>query len=194
MNAIRFGTDGWRGVIARDFTFDNVGRVASAIAECVKSPQRRSLEVYRKWGVSYRPPEHGVVIGYDTRFLSKEFAVHIGRILQDAEIPVWIAHEPVPTPALSYAVHHYQAALGVMVTASHNPPEYNGIKIKVEYASSAPPSVTQLIESLVPCRSAHAQDPRGRAELCRLQEPVSRAHSSAHRQRAFAQERSLRRH
>jgi hypothetical protein len=80
MNAIRFGTDGWRGVIARDFTFDNVGRVASAIAECVKSPQRRSLEVYRKWGVSYRPPEHGVVIGYDTRFLSKEFAVHIGRI------------------------------------------------------------------------------------------------------------------
>jgi phosphomannomutase len=171
MNAIRFGTDGWRGVIARDFTFDNVGRVASAIAECVKSPQRRSLEVYRKWGVSYRPPEHGVVIGYDTRFLSKEFAVHIGRILQDAEIPVWIAHEPVPTPALSYAVHHYQAALGVMVTASHNPPEYNGIKIKVEYASSAPPSVTQLIESLVPSEAPTPKTPEDELNFADFKSP-----------------------
>lgn len=150
MSTIRFGTDGWRGVIAHDFTFATVGRVAQAIAEYLKSPQRRALEIYKKWGVAYRPPERGVVIGYDTRFLSKEFAIHIGRIVQDSEIPVWIAHEPVPTPALSYAVSHHQAALGVMVTASHNPPEYNGVKIKIEYASSAPPSVTQLIESLVP--------------------------------------------
>ncbi len=150
MSKIQFGTDGWRGVIAQDFTFANVGRVAQAIAQYLQSPQRRSLEVYKKWGVVYRPPERGVVIGYDTRFLSKEFAVHIGRILQDHEIPVWIAHEPVPTPTLSYAVSHQQAALGVMVTASHNPPEYNGVKVKIEYASSAPPSVTQLIESFVP--------------------------------------------
>jgi phosphomannomutase len=98
MNAIRFGTDGWRGVIARDFTFDNVGRVASAIAECVKSPQRRSLEVYRKWGVSYRPPEHGVVIGYDTRFLSKEFAVHIGGFSKTQRSPCGSRTSPSPPP------------------------------------------------------------------------------------------------
>jgi phosphomannomutase len=150
MSEIHFGTDGWRGVIARDFTFANVGRVAHAIAACLRSPQRRTLHVYKKWGVSYRPSERGVVIGYDTRFLSREFAVHIGRILQSFEIPVWIAKECVPSPTLSFAVHHYQSALGVMVTASHNPPEYNGIKIKIEYASSAPPSVTQLIEQLIP--------------------------------------------
>ncbi len=159
MSEIRFGTDGWRGVIAQDFTFANVGRVARAIAAYLKSPQRRSLEVYKKWGVGYRPPERGVVIGYDTRFLSKEFAVHIGRIVQDSEIPVWIAHEPVPTPTLSYAVQYYHAALGVMVTASHNPPEYNGVKIKIEYASSAPPSVTQLIESLVPLEAPTPKTP-----------------------------------
>ncbi len=159
MDTISFGTDGWRGVIARDFTFATVGRVAQAITKYLQSPQRRSLEVYKKWGVVYRPPEHGVVIGYDTRFLSREFAVHIGRIVQDAEIPVWIAEDCVPTPALSYAVHHQQAALGVMVTASHNPPEYNGIKIKIEYASSAPPAVTQLIESLIPHESPEPRTP-----------------------------------
>ena len=171
MSAIRFGTDGWRGVIAQDFTFENVGRVASAIVEYLKSPQRRALEVYRKWGVGLRPPECGVVIGYDTRFLSKEFAIHIGRILQDAEIPVWIAADCVPTPALSYAVQHYQAALGVMVTASHNPPEYNGIKLKLEYASSAPPSVTQLIESLVPSEAPTPKTPESALNFADFKSP-----------------------
>lgn len=159
MNEIRFGTDGWRGVIARDFTFANVGRAAGAIAAYLRSPQRRSLDLYKKWGVPCRPPERGVVISYDTRFLSREFALHVGRILQDAEIPVWIAQDCAPTPALSYAVQTHQAALGVMITASHNPPEYNGVKIKVEYASSAPPSVTRLIEKLVPTEAPTPQTP-----------------------------------
>lgn len=176
-DTICFGTDGWRGVIARDFTFATVGRVAHAIAAYLRSPQRRTLEVYKKWGVAYRPPERGVVIGYDTRFLSREFAVHIGRIVQDAEIPVWIAHEPVPTPALSYAVSHHQAALGVMVTASHNPPEYNGVKIKIEYASSAPPSVTQLIESLVPSEAPTPKTPESTLNFVDFKSPyLARIH------------------
>jgi phosphomannomutase len=171
MSAIRFGTDGWRGVIAQDFTFANVGRVASAIAKYLQSPQRRALEIYKKWGVAYRPAERGVVIGYDTRFLSKDFAVHLGRVLQDAEIPVWIAHEPVPTPTLSYAVSHHQAALGVMVTASHNPPEYNGVKIKIEYASSAPPSVTQLIESFIPPEAPTPKTPASALNFADFKSP-----------------------
>lgn len=171
MDTICFGTDGWRGVIARDFTFFNVGRVAQAIAEYLKSPQRRALEVYKKWGVVYRPPERGVVIGYDTRFLSKEFAVHIGRIVQDAEIPVWIAEDCVPSPTLSYAVSHHQAALGVMVTASHNPPDYNGIKIKIEYASSAPPSVTQLIESFIPAEAPTPSTPASALNFADFKSP-----------------------
>lgn len=177
MSAIRFGTDGWRGVIAQDFTFENVGRVAHAIAEYLKSPQRRALEVYRKWGVVFRPPERGVVIGYDTRFLSREFAIFIGRILQDHEIPVWIAEDCVPSPALSCTVHDRQAALGVMITASHNPPQYNGIKIKIEHTGSAPPSVTQLIESLLSERAPVPKTPESALNFADFKGPyLARVH------------------
>lgn len=171
MSEIRFGTDGWRGVIARDFTFANVGRVAQALAEYLKSPQRRALDLYKRWGVVCRPAERGVVIGYDTRFLSKEFAIHIGRVLQDALIPVWIAEDCVPTPTLSFAIQTHQAALGVMVTASHNPPEYNGVKIKVEYASSAPPSVTQLIEKLIPAEAPRVKSPESSLNFADFKSP-----------------------
>lgn len=171
MSEIRFGTDGWRGVIARDFTFENVARVAHALALYLRSPQRRTLDLYKRWGVPCRPPERGVVIGYDTRFLSKEFAIHIGRVLQDAEIPVWIAEDCLPTPALSFAVQTHQAALGVMVTASHNPPEYNGVKIKVEYASSAPPSVTRLIEQLISAEAPTAKSPESALNFVDFKSP-----------------------
>lgn len=149
MRDIHFGTDGWRGIIAKDFTFENVSRVAQAIANFLASPKRKRLEIYKKWGVSYRPPESGVVVGYDTRFLSREFAIQVGRVLKSNGIPAYISNAPVPSPVLSYAVAHKKLACGIMITSSHNSPEYNGIKIKPEFGGSAPPQVTQLIESFV---------------------------------------------
>jgi len=151
--AIRFGTDGWRGVIARDFTFGNVARVAQAIAYYLKGPERSELDAYGRWGIQPAALEQGVLIGYDTRFLAREFAEQIARILEHHQIPVWLCDEPVPTPALSYAVVHQKAALGLMVTASHNPPQYLGIKIKTELGSAAPPEITQVVERLIPQRT-----------------------------------------
>ncbi len=153
MNAptpIKFGTDGWRGVIAREFTFANVARVGVGLAQFLMSKERKAMDVYHRWGMEYHGPERGVVIGYDTRFLSREFAIHIGRVLQDHHIPVLISNETLPTPALSYAIIQHKAAAGVMITASHNPPEYNGVKMKMDYGGPATPQATQLIEKFLP--------------------------------------------
>jgi len=147
---IRFGTDGWRGVIARDFTFANVARVGVALASFLKDPRRGELRVYREWGVSMRPAEAGVLVGYDTRFLSREFAREVGRALIMSGVPAWITPEPVPTPALSFFVREEGLAGGVMITASHNPPEYNGIKFKPEYGGSATEEITREIEARLP--------------------------------------------
>jgi len=137
---IKFGTDGWRGVIAREFTFGNVGRVAAATGRFLLSEERKELAIYRDWGAEYRPAGDGVVVGYDMRFLSREFAHHFARVLHDTGIPVVVANAPVTTPAISYAVVDRRAAAGI--TASHNPPIYNGIKYKAEYGGSAPGEVT----------------------------------------------------
>ena len=147
---IHFGTDGWRGIIAEDFTMENVGRVAQALADFLRSPQRRDLAPYREWGVEFRPAERGVVVGYDTRFMSREFAVFLGRVLRSNEISVYISNKPLPTPALSYTVIQREAACGVMITSSHNPYYYNGIKLKPEFGGSAPPSYTKMVERFLP--------------------------------------------
>jgi len=147
---IRFGTDGWRGVIARDFTFANVSRVAVATAGYLKDPGRRNLPFYRDWGVPYRGPEAGVVVGYDTRFLSREFAVEAARAISAQGIAVSVTDAPVPTPALSYIVVARELAGAVMITASHNPPFYNGYKFKPEYGGSATKDATDLIERHLP--------------------------------------------
>lgn len=147
--SIHFGTDGWRGIIAKEFTFQNVGRVAQAIADYLKSAQRKELNIYTEWGVQYCSAERGVVVGHDTRFMSRDFAVYLGRVIRSNGIPVYIAAEPIPTPALSLAVEDRKLAAGLMITASHNPPQYNGIKIKPEYAGSASPRITKLIESFL---------------------------------------------
>lgn len=132
---IKFGTDGWRGVMARDFTFQNVRRVAQAIAEYVKNLPPKD------------PIKGKVVVGYDKRFQSETFAAEIVRVMLGNKLkPVMIA-EPLPTPAVSYLTDKMKA-LGVVVTASHNPASYNGIKIKVE-GRAAPESVTQLVESFM---------------------------------------------
>jgi phosphomannomutase len=145
--SVRFGTDGWRGIIARDFTFDNVGRVADALVLHLRDPHRKDAAIYTDWGAEYRPAERGVVIGYDTRFLSEEFALHFARIVRDRGVPAVLSNHFVPTPALSYAVVDRKAAVGVMITSSHNPPVYNGIKIKAEYGGSAPQEITDSVEA-----------------------------------------------
>lgn len=143
---IAFGTDGWRAVIAEEFTFDNVARVARAFVDHLRAEERQNDPIYTEWGAEYRSAEQGVVIGYDTRFLSREFAHHFAAIVQDSGIPVHVSDSFVPTPALSYAVVDRNAAAGIMFTSSHNPARYNGIKIKAEYGGSAPKSITQSVE------------------------------------------------
>jgi phosphomannomutase len=131
---IKFGTDGWRGVIAEDYTFANVRRVAGAIASYILKNEN---------------PAHGVVIGYDTRFGSRRFAEASAEVIARAGIPVKLAADYTPTPALSYAVKNLGAAGGVMITSSHNPWNWNGVKFKATYGGSATPAIIGEIEAEV---------------------------------------------
>jgi phosphomannomutase len=128
---IKFGTDGWRGIIADDFTFDNVRRVAGAIASYV---------------LKYENPSHGVIVGYDTRFASGRAARIVSEVIAAAGIPVKLANDYTPTPAVSFAVKHDGAAGGVMVTSSHNPWNWNGVKFKGKFGGSATPAIMKKIE------------------------------------------------
>ena len=132
---IRFGTDGWRGVMARDFTFDNVRRVAQALAEYLKAlpPKQRGTGA--------------VIVGYDQRFMSDAFAHEIARILEGNQFKPVMFAEPLPTPAVSFLTAK-EKAYGVMVTASHNPASYNGVKIKLE-GRAAPEKVTKAVETFL---------------------------------------------
>ncbi|HPT83663.1 MAG TPA: phosphoglucomutase/phosphomannomutase family protein [Limnochordia bacterium] len=130
---IKFGTGGWRAVIGDEFTFSNVRRVAQAAALYLKEIKQ-----------AHKP----VVIGHDLRFLSGRFSRAIAEILVHNGIPVWFIEQVVPTPMLMYAVEQERLALGLMVTASHNPSEYNGIKVIVEGGKDAPVEVTNRLEEL----------------------------------------------
>ncbi len=156
--SVSFGTDGWRGVIAREFTFDNVARAAYAIASFLRSEERPSDPIYTDWGSACRDPSHGVVIGYDTRFLSERFALHVAAVLQQEGIPVVVSERFVPTPAVSFAVVDREAAMGIVITSSHNPPEYNGLKIKAEYGGSAAGTITRQVERRLPDRPPIVQE------------------------------------
>lgn len=131
MAEIKFGTDGWRGIIADDFTFDNVRRVAGAISSYV---------------LQHENPRNGVIIGYDTRFASQNAARIVARVIAAAGIPVKLANDFTPTPAVSYAVKTQGAAGGVVVTSSHNPWNWNGVKFKAKFGGSATPAIMQVIE------------------------------------------------
>src|SRR5215472_16286933 len=132
MTEIKFGTDGWRGIIADDFTFDNVRRVAGAIAAYVQK---------------HEDPKRGVIIGYDTRFGSQRFARLATDVIAAAGIPVKLADDYTPTPAVSYAVKQQGAAGGVMVTSSHNPWNWNGVKFKAKFGGSATPAIMKKVEA-----------------------------------------------
>jgi alpha-D-glucose phosphate-specific phosphoglucomutase len=129
---IKFGTDGWRGLIADDFTFENVRLVATAIAAHI---------------IKNEHPEKGVVIGYDTRFGSKRFAEACAEVIASHGINVTISNDYVPTPGVSFAVKHFGATGGVVITSSHNPASWNGVKYKAYYGGSAKPSIIKGIET-----------------------------------------------
>lgn len=129
--AIKFGTDGWRGVIAEDFTEANVRTVTYAIA---------------RWIVRAGKPGAGVILGYDARFGSERFAQVAAETVAMTGTPVWVAERMTPTPAISLLVRQRGAAGGIVITASHNPYRWNGVKFKASYGSSASPAIVSEIE------------------------------------------------
>src|SRR6202171_6502499 len=131
MHPIRFGTDGWRAIIAEDFTFASARIVAHAIARYV---------------VRGEDARKGVLIGYDHRFASDRIAAAAAAVISDTGTPVWLTDKACPPPAISLLVRQRQAAGGLVITASHNPYCWNGIKYKASYGSSALPSIVSQIE------------------------------------------------
>ena len=142
MTQIKFGTDGWRAVIAEDFTFANVARVAQATADFWKSEiGNRKSEIFGR--------EPKVVIGYDRRFLSDRFAQLTAEVFAGNDFKVVLTPEPTPTPSISYAVKNLGAVGGVMITASHNPPIFNGFKLKSHFGGSSSAEECQAVEKLL---------------------------------------------
>src|SRR5450631_4502244 len=129
---IKFGTDGWRGIIADDFTFANVRTAAEAVAAYVHAKE---------------DPSKGLCIGYDTRFGSRAFARTCAEVVAATGIHVLLANDITPTPALSFGVRGLGAAGGIMITSSHNPAQWNGVKYKAWYGGSGKPSIIAEIES-----------------------------------------------
>jgi len=128
---IKFGTDGWRGIIADDFTFDNVRRVAGAIASYV---------------LKNEDSKNGVIVGYDTRFASQRAARIASEVVAAAGIPVKLANDYTPTPAISLAIKQQSAAGGIVITSSHNPWNWNGVKFKAKFGGSATPAIMKKVE------------------------------------------------
>lgn len=131
MPQLKFGTDGWRAVIADDYTFENVRKVTQAIARYV---------------VGCEKPQNGVLVGYDTRYGSERFARAAAEVISSTGTPVWLSDRACPSPAISLLVKQRAAAGGIMITASHNPYRWNGIKFKASYGSSASPAIVAQIE------------------------------------------------
>lgn len=131
--SIKFGTDGWRAVIAEDFTFDNVARVAQATADYWKTNPAPGAEAK-------------VIVGYDRRFFSDRFAQTTAEVMAGNGFSVVLSSVPTPTPSVSYAVKHLNAVGGVMITASHNPPEFNGFKLKSAYGGSSDSDTCKAVE------------------------------------------------
>ena len=165
---IKFGTDGWRGVIAADFTFENVRRVAQATADYWNATvERASSPLANVPATGETPAPLKTIVGYDTRFCSETYARLVCEVMTANGISTLCAPTAVPTPSIAYAVRDRQLCGAVMITASHNPPQFNGYKIKAEFAGSATPAICAAIEARLdatPIRSGTAAgqlyDPR----------------------------------
>jgi phosphomannomutase len=159
---IRFGTDGWRAVIAEEFTFENVERVAQAYADFIRrrhDSESRSADLHQHAHAeethahSHNAHEHAAethprpaaVVGYDRRFLSEQFAARVSEVLAGNQINVSLFDSDVPTPLVSWAVRERGAAGGVVLTASHNPPHFNGFKIKAPWGGSGTAETTVAV-------------------------------------------------
>mgnify|MGYP001497373916 FL=1 len=143
--AVKFGTDGWRAVISEEFTFANLRLVAQAIADFVLEEDSS---------------DPSVVIGFDTRFLSDRYAAEVACVMAANEIRALLARADTPTPAISYAVANRNATAGVMITASHNPPRYNGVKLKASYGGSASPEQHRRVEGFLENNENAGREPR----------------------------------
>jgi alpha-D-glucose phosphate-specific phosphoglucomutase len=138
---ISFGTDGWRAVISDTFTFHNLRLVAQAIADAVSSDY---------WNRTFTNGDdvdtRKMVVGFDPRFLSDRYAADVARVFAANGFTTYLAQADAPTPAISYAIKHLKAVAGVVITASHNAPRYNGIKLKASYGGSASPEQSRRVE------------------------------------------------
>lgn len=151
---LAFGTDGWRAVVADQFTVENVRIVAQAIAQ---------------FTIAEGQEEQGIIVGHDTRFLGRMFAEEVVRVLAANGIRADLVNEATPTPVVAFGVRHFAAGGAVMITASHNPPEYNGLKYIPDYAGPATPDITRRLEELI----ADVQD-QGGVKTIGLEEAVTR--------------------
>jgi alpha-D-glucose phosphate-specific phosphoglucomutase len=144
--SIKFGTDGWRAVISDTFTYNNLRLVAQAIADYVRNE-----------GGNGQEPQ--VIIGFDTRFLSDRYATEVARVMAGNGIVAWLTRADAPTPAISYSVVEKGAAAGIMITASHNPPRYNGLKLKASYGGAASLAQARRVEHYLEEAEAQARGP-----------------------------------
>ncbi len=137
---LKFGTSGWRGLIARDFTFDNVRLATQGIALYLRSELANP-----------QSPIHGrkpvVILGYDTRFLGRDFSLAAAEVLANNQLVPLLCQRDTPTPAISYAIRHRQAIGGINMTASHNPAEYQGLKFSTSNGAPATQEVTKQLEA-----------------------------------------------
>ncbi|MFH1074620.1 MAG: phosphoglucomutase/phosphomannomutase family protein [Candidatus Firestonebacteria bacterium] len=131
---IKFGTSGWRGIISDDFTFFKVSKVAQAVARYVKEKEKEAVK-------------NGVIVGYDTRFLSEKFAATAANVISAAGIKVLLTKRDTPTPVISYEIIKRKLAGGINITASHNPSSYNGLKFSPSWGGPALPETTKIIEN-----------------------------------------------
>ena len=141
---IAFGTDGWRALIAEEFTFANVRTCAQGVARYLQNE-----------GTT----QQGIIVGYDTRFGSDRFAAAIAEVLAANGVPVALCETFAPTPTISYNVVSRKAAGAIIVTASHNPPEWNGFKYKPDYGGSASPEIITAVESEIHAAEAAGPPP-----------------------------------
>jgi alpha-D-glucose phosphate-specific phosphoglucomutase len=148
MMSIRFGTDGWRAVISDEFTFENLRKVSQATADWLLADMTTSDETPT------------MVVGFDTRFLSDRYAGHVAQVLAGNGIHVHLADRAAPTPTISHAIVRKRAHGGVMITASHNPPRYNGFKIKSAYGGAAAPEVSRRVEQYLQINEATGRPAR----------------------------------